>query len=149
MSPFYLYAYGSSGIVGTIRNVSCISAALTIDSNYTSGFLPQLVELWLLDEQGLEGFYNPYVTSVKAAKPGSYCRGGLTNTTCYFTTTGLASSEFYHFLISYPLNISHYSNAVDGFTMATFTSNSPGGTATRVVHTLSSLHVHTPQALQV
>ena len=125
----WLPASGTHGALGTIRNASCISAALNVEVFQTSS-LPSAAVLMLLDARGLQDLYNNNNNASQRLTPLGGCQAGLNSSSCKFTTTGLQSTSAYHVSMffsgtadaSWPL---YHGN--NGFILATVASGTSTG----------------------
>ena len=121
-----LWADGNLAFAGSVRNASCTTGLLNVNSTYRSGRipLPAPVYLLLLDQRGLENLLNP---SIAQLTPTAGCQAGLNTTSCAFTISGLSPNQAYHLWLVYPGNASASEFSVDGLVTATFASGASVG----------------------
>ncbi|KAK9832347.1 hypothetical protein WJX74_007368 [Apatococcus lobatus] len=127
-----LFADGNLAFVGSIRNTSCVTALLNINSTYHSGRLPlpAPVYLMLLDQRGLENLLNPKIAQLI---PSAGCQAGITTSNCAFTTSTLVPGQAYHLWLAYQGNSSALGLISDGLATATFATSTSAGNCSNLI----------------
>ena len=121
-----LHDYGSLALVGSVRNTSCTTVLLNVNSTFRDGRLPLPAPafLLLLDQHGLEDLLN---TNIPRLAPTGGCQAGLNSTSCAFTASGLTPGHAYHLWLAYQGNSSAVGLRDDGIVTATFATSTSAG----------------------
>ena len=116
---------GTLMLLTTIRNVSCTSITMSVQSLTATSNISN-ANLSLLGAQGLEDIFNPAAQTITTAQPGSNCSAGITNAKCNFTVMGLNPAFPYHALLAYPKSIANMSTDPDARAVVTIASCASG-----------------------
>ncbi|KAK9832247.1 hypothetical protein WJX74_004144 [Apatococcus lobatus] len=125
---------GALALVGSVRNTSCTTALLNVNSTYQNGRLPlpAPVYLLLLDQHGVEDLLNPRISGLI---PVGGCQAGLNATSCAFTASGLVPGQAYHLWLTYTGNASAFGLSSDAFVTTTFATSTFPGSCSNLIST--------------
>lgn len=115
---------GLLSLEGTVRNASCVTAALNVNATTASGRLATPVYLLLVDQHGMEDLLNQAVSVVT---PTGGCLAGVSATSCAFTASGLVPGQAYHLWVFYYGSNSALGFFQDALVTATFATSTSSG----------------------